>query len=79
MANFQTAQPLPNPYSNDDRNRMEEALRIIGSQAKPMIERCKRCNIPVGGAEQDCADLERFLTSVLEEFFGQGSPQPLGR
>lgn len=69
-------QPLPNPFSQEDRQRIEEALRQLGAVARPLIERCKRCNIPVEGAEQDCNALTTFLQGVLAEFFGPQAPLP---
>lgn len=68
-------QALPNPLNHDDLARAEEALRQLGV-TKALIERCKRCNIPVSEAESDCNALCEFLTKVIAEFTGPQSPIP---
>lgn len=66
---------LPNPLTHDDLARVEEAVRQLGV-SKALIDRCKRCDIPVSEAEGDCEALCGFFAKILAEFKGPQSPIP---
>lgn len=69
------AHELPNPITHDDLMLLEEAFRQA-SIAKGLIERCKRCKIPVSEAEEDCDVTCDFLEAVYKEHKGPQAPIP---
>lgn len=69
------AAELPNPLDLNDLARIEELFRIAGV-VKGLIERCKRCKIPVDAVDADCDAACSFLESVYSEYKGPQSPVP---
>lgn len=69
------AAELPNPLDVNDLARIEELFRIAGV-AKGLIERCKRCKIPVDAVDADCEAACAFLDAVYAEYRGPQSPVP---
>lgn len=69
MATQSQVDGLPNPFSKDDMDRIEEALRQL-APVKDLIARCERCKIPVTGVKSDCEDLCSFFQSLIAEFRG---------
>lgn len=66
---------LPNPFNEEDFRRMEDALRQT-VRVHHLIERCKRCNIPVDAIERDCDACYMALQAKLSEFRGPQAPIP---
>lgn len=66
---------LPSPFDHADMAMIED-LQHKAAVVIAMIERCKRCNIPVDMAEADCMAACEFLDSLSKEFKGPQSPIP---
>ena len=66
---------LPKMLDQADMSMIEEFQRQA-ALAKALIERCKRCKIPVDMAEADCEAACEFLDAVEREYKGPQSPQP---
>lgn len=78
MAGIKYPEPreaLINPYTEDDFRRMEDALRRTVA-VHHLIERCKRCQIPVEAVERDCDACYMSLQAILGEFRGPNAPIP---
>lgn len=65
---------LPSPLDQSDLSLVEEFQRQAAI-AQGLIERCKRCQIPVDMAEADCQAACAFLDAVEAEFKGPQSPR----
>lgn len=68
-------EPLPNPYTEEDFGRMEDALRQT-VRVHHLIERMKRCKIPCDALERDCDACYEALQAKLGEFRGPNAPIP---
>lgn len=66
---------LANPFDHADMSMLED-LQRQASVVLGLIERCRRCNVPVDMAEADCQAACAFLDALNKEFKGPQSPVP---
>lgn len=57
------------PLTDDHRRQINEALRAIVNDVRPLIGKCEACKLNVADAKQFADYLEERLTSFKREFF----------